>query len=172
MRDNSHYIGNKYRLVRTRWDRHAYTDAFGRKHDGHIVLAHCEVTVVGVRNWDNGYEKDAPLLAAETDSGGLLFNGYVNTIDYWGGIRWVEKVARNTGWQTWKERDVLANEDGTPWLWPVKRTLRDEIRKLIDAAYDAGDLSAEWAASLYANLDEPPKDDENGWEILNETKEN
>lgn len=173
MRDTTHYIGTKYRLVRTRYEKAAYTDAFGKKHAGHIVLDHREVTVKAVGFWNNGYEEDTPLLIAEPEGdNSMVFNGYVNTIDYWGGIRWSEKVFRDSSWRTFNPRDILANEDGTPWVWPVKRTLRDNIRDAIDAALAAGDLSEDWAATLYANLDEPEKHDEEGWEILNRTKEN
>jgi len=172
MADRNGYIGRKYRLIRGHYASDAYQDQFGKKHPGIVVQQSAEVTVIAVGHWNNGYQDDTPLLIAEAvGDDKLVFNGYVNTIDYWGGVRWSERVARDTGWQTFKEREVYVNEDGTPFVWPEKTTLRDDIRKAIDAAYEAGDLSEDWAASLYANLDEPPSDDERGWEILN-NKEN
>jgi len=46
---------------------------------------------------------------------------------------------------------------------------RDAIRAAIDAALTAGDLSEEWAMSIYANLDEPPSMDDEGWAIFYRT---
>lgn len=50
---------------------------------------------------------------------------------------------------------------------PCDGSPRQKIREAIDYALEMGELSEDWAASLYANLDEPPKEDEEGWEILN-----
>jgi hypothetical protein len=74
----------------------------------------------------------------------------------------------------WNEETVTKAElahgllmmDGVYSVQVNVETRREAIRRLIGEAEALGELSEDWAAALYANLDEPDKADDAGWGIL------